>query len=221
MSSVLSFKELMKQRYSCRYFLSKPIPEDILKDIIATSLLTPSWGNSQPWNIYVSSGANLENIRKEWIQKNEEGVKHYSDIDPGHRTDFSERSQKNMNNIMTKVSELLNDKEIKPFLEANKILFNAPTVVYITIPKKRTQYCLFDSGAIEMSIMLSAKAHGIDSVPAYEAIIYPDILRKHMKIPDDEDIVIGIALGYEDKDNILNKFKSTKLSLDEAAHFYN
>ena len=122
---------------------------------------------------------------------------------------------------MTKVSELLNDKEIKPFLEANKILFNAPTVVYITIPKKRTQYCLFDSGAIEMSIMLSAKAHGIDSVPAYEAIIYPDILRKHMKIPDDEDIVIGIALGYEDKDSILNKFKSTKLSLDEAAHFYN
>ena len=72
-----------------------------------------------------------------------------------------------------------------------------------------------------MSIMLSAKAHGIDSVPAYEAISYPDILRKHMKIPDDEDIVIGIALGYEDKDSILNKFKSTKLSLDEAAHFYN
>ena len=78
-----------------------------------------------------------------------------------------------MNNLVTKVSELLNDKEIKPFLEANKILFNAPTVVYITIPKKRTQYCLFDSGAIEMSIMLSAKAHGIDSVAAYEAIIYP------------------------------------------------
>ena len=72
-----------------------------------------------------------------------------------------------------------------------------------------------------MSIMLSAKAHGIDSVAAYEAIIYPDILRKHMKIPDDEDIVIGIALGYEDKDSILNKYKSTKLSLDEACHFYN
>ena len=71
-----------------------------------------------------------------------------------------------------------------------------------------------------MSIMLAAKDKDIDSVPAYEAIKYPDILRKHMKIPEDEDILIGIALGYEDKDNILSKYKSTKLSLEEVCHFY-
>jgi nitroreductase len=221
MSSHLSFKELMKQRYSCRNFLSKPIPEDILKDIIETSLLTPSWGNSQPWNIYVSSGKNLESIRKEWIEKNSKGIKGYSDIEAGHRSQFSERSQNIMNDVMDKLSEILKDKECKLLWEANNVLFNAPTVVYITIPKKRTQYCLFDSGAIEMAIMIAAKEHGIDSVPAYQAIKYPDILRKYLKVPDDEDIVFGIALGYEDKENILNKYKSKKLSLEEACHFYN
>ena len=41
-----------------------------------------------------------------------------------------------------------------------------------------------------------------------------------MKIGDDEDIVIGIALGYEDKENILSKIKAKKLTLDEACHFY-
>ena len=82
---------MTKQRYSCRYFLSKPIPEEILKEIIETSLLTPSWGNSQPWNIYVSSsGNNLEDIRKEYIAKNKEGIKGYSDIEAGLRTEFSE-----------------------------------------------------------------------------------------------------------------------------------
>ena len=35
-----------------------------------------------------------------------------------------------------------------------------------------------------------------------------------------EEIVIGIALGYED-DNVTNKFRAEKLSLDEACHFYN
>ena len=39
MSSHLSFKELMKQRYTCRNFFLKPKPKDILKDIIETSLL--------------------------------------------------------------------------------------------------------------------------------------------------------------------------------------
>jgi len=122
---------------------------------------------------------------------------------------------------MNNLSEMLKDKECKLLWEANNVLFNAPTVVYITIPKKRTQYCLFDSGAIEMAIMIAAKDHGIDSVPAYQAIKYPDILRKYLKVPDDEDIVIGIALGYEDKEFILNKYKSKKLSLEEACHFYN
>ena len=40
-----------------------------------------------------------------------------------------------------------------------------------------------------------------------------------MKISDDENIVIGIGLGYEDKEDILNKIKSQKLDLVEACHF--
>ena len=47
MSSGLSFTEIMKQRHSAGYFLSKPIPKETLKEIMETSLLTPSWGNSQ------------------------------------------------------------------------------------------------------------------------------------------------------------------------------
>jgi nitroreductase len=59
-----NFKELIKQRHSERYFLSKPIPEEILKEIMFTSLLTPSWGNSQPWNIFIASGKTLEEKEK-------------------------------------------------------------------------------------------------------------------------------------------------------------
>ena len=65
MSTGISFREIMKQRHSARYFLSKPIVKETLKEIIETSLLTPSWGNSQPWTIYVASGNTLENIKKD------------------------------------------------------------------------------------------------------------------------------------------------------------
>ena len=94
MSTGLSFTEIMKQRHSTRYFLSKPIPKETLKEIVSTSLLTPSCGNSQPWAFYVASGSTLENIRKEWIAKNKEGIKGTPDIEIGHRIDFSERCQK-------------------------------------------------------------------------------------------------------------------------------
>ena len=61
-----------------------------MKDIITISLDSPSWCNSQPWNIYIATGNTLEEIRKEWKAKKQAKTKGYADISHGHRTDFSE-----------------------------------------------------------------------------------------------------------------------------------
>ena len=183
--------------------------------------MTPSWANSQPWHIYVASGKTLEVIRNGYIRNNKEGKKGYSDLQYGNRTAFSEKCQKNMGNVKEKLSKILKSENQNELWEANHILFNAPTMVYITVPKKRVDFCIFDAGAIEMSIMLSAIDQGVDSVAAYHSIKYPDILRKYMKIPDDEDVVMGIALGYEDKNNILSQIKTERMSLDEACNLHN
>ncbi len=98
-------------------------------------------------------------------------------------------------------------------------MFNAPTVVYLTLNKGHAKYSILDLGGLGMSIILTAKAHGVDSIIAYELIKYPDVLRNLCKIPENEDIIIGIALGYEE-DDILNKFRATKISFDEVCHFY-
>ena len=66
--------------------------------------------------------------------------------------------------------------------------------------------------------MLAAKDYGIDSVVAYELAKYPDVLRKYAKIPDNEDICVGIALGYEN-DDAVNKFRAKKNTIDEVCHF--
>ena len=216
MYSKYNFKELMKERHSCRKFQSKPIPEEVLKDIISISLAAPSWCNSQPWNIYVASGKTMEEIRKEWISKGEQKIKGYADITPGHRTDFSERSQQLMDNFYKQWGELPKTETD----ECNPHLFNAPTMVYLTLPKGHTKYSVLDLGGLEMSIMLAAKDHGVDSIPAYNNIIYPDVLRKFLKISDKEDIVIGVGLGYEEKTKI-NELRSSKMTLDEVCHFYN
>ena len=215
MESKYNFKELMKERHSCRKFQSKPIPEEILKDIITISLDSPSWCNSQPWNIYVASGKTMEEIRKEWISKSEQKVKGYADIPPGHRTDTSERSQ----STMAKFFEQWEKLPKKDTEECNAHLFNAPTMIYLTLAKGQTKYSVLDLGTLEMAIMLAAKDHGLDSIPAYMSIMYPDVLRKYLKISDKEDIVIGIALGYEEKCQ-LNDYRSVKLTLDEVCHFF-
>jgi len=220
MDMASTFKEIMKQRHSVRFFQKKEIPQDTLKDIISTALNTPSWCNSQPWNIHVASGNTLEEIRKLWISKNKEGIKGYPEMEPIHRETFSERSKQVVGHLFKDLPEFAKDPELKKFQESQSVLFNAPTLVYLTLPKTQLKYSILDLGGLEMSILLAAKSHGVDSVVAYESIKYPDVLRKFMKIPDNEDIIIGIGLGYED-DNIINKYRAKKLTLDEACHFYN
>ena len=56
---------------------------------------------------------------------------------------------------------------------------------------------------------------------AYSLVTYPDVLRKYLNVPDDEDIIVGIALRYEDGDKTINKFRSTRLPLDKFCHFRN
>jgi len=115
------------------------------------------------------------------------------------------------------INNLTNKNELE---ESNADFFNAQAMVYLTLNKGHKEYSVLDLGGIEMSIMLAAKDHGVDSIPAYMTIMYPDVLRKILKISDKEDIVIGVALGYEEK-CLLNDHRSVKLTLDEACHFYN
>ena len=167
MASKQYFHKLMEERHSVRYFLSKEIPKDVLKKIISTSLLSPSWGNSQPWNIYVATGKTLSEIRKIWEEKSKQGIKGYADMDPGHRTSFNERSQKFME-VLTKFAfeESPKDPNCRSFKDVQSILFNAPAVVYLTLPKGYNKYSVLDLGGLEVAIMLAAKDLGVDSIPA-------------------------------------------------------
>ena len=57
--------------------------------------------------------------------------------------------------------------------------------------------------------MLSAKAFRVESIPAYQVVKFQDVIKKFVNVPEEEDIIICISLGYEE-DNIVNKYRSTK-----------
>ena len=62
--------------------------------------------------------------------------------------------------------------------ESNADIFNAQAVVYLTLNKGHMKYSVLDLGGIEMSIMLAAKDHGVDSIPAYSTNMYPYCFKK-------------------------------------------
>jgi hypothetical protein len=48
---------LLGERHSCRGFLPRAVPKETITRILGMAQRTPSWCNSQPWQVIVTSGA--------------------------------------------------------------------------------------------------------------------------------------------------------------------
>ncbi len=210
----MEFKDVVNERHSVRNFSDQVISEEVLKEIVSTAERTPSWENNQPWNIYIATGESLQKIRQVWTEKYAAGIKGKADMAVGHRTNYSERSRMNMEDFMADCEEKTGDKGLENFLKDNEQLFHAPAIAYLTLEKGVTGWAVYDLGAFGMTLMLAAKDAGVDSIPAYEFVKFPEELRSIIGIPENEDVVMGIGLGYAAKD-VLNDYRSARLSLDE------
>jgi nitroreductase len=82
-----------------------------------------------------------------------------------------------------------------------------------------SEWSIFDLGSLSQSIMLAAQGLGVDSAPAVNLVVYPDIIRDELKIPDELSILFGIAIGYGDSVSPQNTYRTPRRPLDEFAHF--
>ena len=88
----MKFIEVMEKRHSSRDFKKDEVSEDTLREIVKIAGMSPSWENSQPWNVYIATGETLETIRETWVAENDKKIKGSADMNPGHRTNFSDDS---------------------------------------------------------------------------------------------------------------------------------
>ncbi len=64
----MTFKELAMNRESCREFDERPVPHELLCDILETACLSPSACNSQPWRLIAAEGETASAVSR-MIQK--------------------------------------------------------------------------------------------------------------------------------------------------------
>ena len=50
-------------------------------------------------------------------------------------------------------------------------------------------------------------------------LMFESLIRKRLEIPDSMKVVVGIALGYPDRDSPVNAFKASKEELSEITRW--
>lgn len=215
--------DALNARFTCRAFKPDPIPKETMLKIMEAAGRAPSWGNTQPWEIYVAAGDILEGIRAGFLSNMANQVPPATDLPMPQEWPDSLKERYNAlgkarYNMLSK--EIARDKLLPIIQEVNYRFFNAPAVVYLCMDRSLTPYSMFDLGAISQSIMLAAQEFGIDSAPAVMLVIYPDIIRAALAIPETKALVLGLALGYADRDSIHNQYRSERQPMDEMLKLY-
>lgn len=60
----MEFTQLIQTRKSIRGYLQKPVPREVIEEIIEVAKWAPSSVNTQPWHVHVVTGEPLDRIRK-------------------------------------------------------------------------------------------------------------------------------------------------------------
>lgn len=207
----MEFKEVVAKRKSVREFKKDTIGKEVIADIIMEAGRAPSWVNAQEWKVFVATGHTLENIRNEFVRLSKEGVKGYADFDTTHRTEWSEQAQKNMNSFY----EYANSMHVgQHWDELENSFFDAPAVLFLCLPRTANKWAVLDLGGFEQTMLLAATNRGLGSIPAYNIVKYPDVIRKYIDISDEYDIAVGVAIGYV-ADTPINRIQSSRMTLDQ------
>lgn len=214
----MDVKEAISSRHATRLFeKDKQVSVEDLKKIVRLAQQAPSWVDSQPWKVYIAIGETLKKIKQQHRENVENGVKVAPDWPTTHRKDWADFPRENMAKHNADTEKFWETNPIEGVTRADlqERLYDAPVICYLTLPKNCNDWSKYDLGAFGQTLMLAAKGMGIDSMPAYEIVKYPESIRKIMNIPDDETIAMGIALGYGDIRTRVNEYHAHRVDLDQ------
>jgi len=210
--------ECIETRRSIRGFKPDSVSKDLLLEVITTARWSPSYKNSQPWELILLSGAKKEALSAMLVDLLQQGVEPCPDIPvPESWPDAEARRIAGLMRKRAEVSGIdLNDPEvIKKSKKANFRFYGAPHALYLFQDASLSPWSLFDLGLFAQSLMLAAHARGLGTVPQAFATDYARDIKEFLGIPQSKRLVLGISLGYPDADSPANAFRTDRIKTDE------
>lgn len=222
--------DAIKERKSIRAFKSDPVKLDLLKKIIEQAQRAPSWANTQPWEFVIVTGKKLKAIQDAFVKLGSQGMQN-SQSEVARPYDFPEPYVSRIKAMQSKEgrgrAKEMGPPDFEAMFAMNARHYGAPCCIYLLVNKNFVYqdkgvnvWSMYDSGSAVQNIMLLAVNYGLGTIAQAMAVIYPDVIRKELGIPEDKLIALGIAIGYPDWDSPANKDTRERVPLDEIAKFY-
>lgn len=213
--------DLLKARKSVRAFLPREIDDEVLRQIFASAQRAPSWCNTQPWHVWVVRGAARAKIIGEMVAASQSSLPNPDIAWPADYPEpYGARRRECGKALYDSMSITREDKAGRAAAwTRNFMAFEAPHVAFVAVPKALGAYGMLDLGIWLQTVLLAAAEHNVATCAQASLATFPDIVRKHLQIPDSLALAVGIAIGYEDTSAPANQCTTTRIELDDSVRF--
>jgi nitroreductase len=218
----MDVREAVETRFSCRAFRPDPVPETVVRDILARAARTPSGGNLQPWRVDALTGAPLAALLGELAGRMgelpmAEGAE-YIVYPLGLKEPYKSRRFAVGEALYASIDVPRTDRvgRYRQFAR-NFALFGAPVGLFVSIDRTMGPPQWSDMGMFVQTILLLARAHGLHTCAQEAWTHWHKTLNRHLELPETHMLFCGIALGHGDLDDPINRWRSEREGVDGFA----
>lgn len=220
----MNYEDVVFGRRSIRAFQQQSVPRSVIEEVIALAIRAPSSMNTQPWHLHVLSGEPLDRIRADNTERMLNGVPPAKDSrDVGnYQGEHRQRQVEIAVQLFQAMGIARDDKEKRQdWILRGFRQFDAPVSVVVTYDRalREGDVAQFDCGALVNGLVNAAWSRGLGCVVNSQGIMHSSVVRKHAGIPDDQVIMICVAMGYPDEQFPANAVVSKRRPVNDVANF--
>ncbi len=212
----VSVEDALRSRRSVRAFRPDPVPRELLDRLFDMAARAPSGNNAQPWKVHALSGAALQQLSAALTRAYDDPDQsayqgEYAYYPKQWVAPFQDRRRKVGWDLYALLGIERGDKAaMHAQHRRNYEFFGAPVGLIFTIDRIMSQGSWLDYGMFLQSIMLAARALGLDTCPQAAFVPYHQVIGRVLQLPDNEMLVCGMALGWADPAAIENTLVSER-----------
>jgi nitroreductase len=218
--------EAVDTRISCRWFLDKPVDLKIVRELIVRAQRAASGGNLQSWFVHALAGGPLKEFKRRAAAAIEgKNVREFETEYPIYPEKLWDpyRTRRDDHGIQLYGSVGLSRNDQAGRLAQHKLnyqFFNAPVGLFICIDRRLGPGQWADLGGYIHTLAYLARGYGLDTCPQEAWARLYKVVGAFLKLPPEQMLFCGMAIGYRDRTHPTNSFRSPRAKLSEFCTFH-
>jgi nitroreductase len=216
--------DAIRSRRSCRAFSSRPVPLEIVRELLTSAGRAPSGGNLQPWHVHVLTGHALDDfvavVEMEAREHPRGQGAEYMVYPPDLWDPYRSRRYRCGEDLYASLGLARGDKPARfRQMAQNLRFFGAPVGLFFSVDRRFDAGQWADLGLFMQTFMLLARAYDLDTCAQESWAGWHRTVAGHLGFPPEHQLFCGMALGYADLTHPINGFRTERAALQEYATF--